>query len=106
MCKIGLLTSVFLDSGTCMLEKGNMDRLKDENQRQVYTTECRQWGSGSAQGNRRAPGPEQKRSSILEGLQAHTEQLHSHCVVQELINHSYEMSSSTLVVLHGAQQFD
>lgn len=51
MCKIDLLTSVFLDSGTRMLEKGNTDRLKDENQRRVYTSECRQWGSGSAQGN-------------------------------------------------------
>lgn len=98
--------SVFLDFGTFVLWRGNTDRLKDANCRQVHMSECEQQSSGSALGNMTAPKAQQKCPihPPVEGLQACMEQLHSHSIAQELINHSHETSSSTLVVLHGAQQ--
>lgn len=63
-------------------------------------------GSGSTQGNVTTSSAEQKWLVCppVEGLQACTRQLHSCSIAQELINHSHEMSSFTLVALHGAQQ--
>lgn len=97
VCKVGFLMAVFLDFGTFMLWRDNRDRLKARNHRQVYTSERRKWWSVSAQSNATAPRAEQKHlsSQLVEWLQAHTWQLHSQNIAQELINRSHKTSSST-----------